>query len=117
MKVIKKELNEVFTEKDLTDMYAEKVLCEFLKGSNNATEKGFIVYWGKTWKDGRRGTISSTIWKEGEFESAIEEYQENKECCEDVDKHASTNCFYEAFIGKIIAKGVVCLIDAYAVEC
>ena len=117
MKIIKKEVAPVFTEKDLTDMYAEKVLCEILKDSNDAIEKGFIVYWGKTWKDGVRGTISTTIWKEGEFESAIEEYQENKECCENVNNHASTNCFYEAFIGKIIAKGVVCLIDAYAVEC
>ena len=117
MKIIKKTVNPVFTEKDLTDMYAEKVLCEILKDSNSAIEKGFIVYWGKTWKDGGRGTISSTIWKEGEFESAIEEYQENKECCDNVDDHASANCYYGAFIGKIIAKGVVCLIDAYAVEC
>ena len=117
MKIIKKEITPTFTEKDLTDMYAEKVLCEILKDSKDAIEKGFIVYWGKTWEDGARGTITSTIWKEEEFESAIEEYQENKECCEDVDNHASTNCYYEAFIGKIIAKGVVCLIDAYAVKC
>lgn len=117
MKLIKKVRNEVFTEKDLTDMYAEKVLCEILKGSNNATEKGFIVYWGKTWKDGRRGTITSIVLSEKQFEIAIEMHQENKEYCYNTDGHASTNCYYEAFIGKIIAKGVVCLIDAYAVEC
>lgn len=115
MKIIKKEITPTFTEKDLTDMYAEKVLCEILENSKSAIEKGFIVYWGKTWKDGTRGTLISAIWEE--FESAIEAYQENKERCEDVDNHVSTNCYYEAFIGKIIAKGVVCLIDAYAVEC
>lgn len=115
MKIIKKEANPAFTEKDLTDMYAEKVLCETLKKLNSAIEKGFIVYWGKTWKDGEHERIATTIWKEGEFESATDEYQENKENCNG-DDLISTNCYYEAFIGKIIAKGVVCLIDAYAVE-
>lgn len=115
MNIIKKEGNLAFTEKDLTDMYAEKILCETLKERNDAIEKGFIVYWGKTWKDGDRERITSTIWKEGNFESAIESYQEFKENC-DADDRASTNCYYEAFIGKIIAKGVVCLIDGYAVE-
>lgn len=116
MEIIKKEVKPAFTEKDLTDMYAEKVLCEILKDSKNAIEKGFIVYWGKTWKDGNRVTMSASIWNENEFQSAIEEHQDNKEIC-GYDDLASTNCYYEAFIGKIIAKGVVCLIDAYAVEC
>lgn len=120
MKIIKNKVVPAFTEKDLTDMYAEKVLCEILKDclkdSKYAIERGFIVYYGKTWKDGTQGTISYTFWKEDEFEDAIEEYQGNKDCCENVDGHASTSCYYEAFIGKIIAKDVVCLIDAYAVE-
>lgn len=117
MKIIKKESEEVFTEKDLTDMYAEKVLCKILKDKDATIEKGFIVYWGKTWKSGIQATISFTIWGEDEFQDAIEEHQENKASCNDGNNLASTSCYYEAFIGKIIAKGVVCLIDAYAVEC
>lgn len=116
MKLIKKAKNDVFTEKDLTDMYAENVLCEILNKSESAIEKDFIVYWGKTYKDGRRETLSVSIWREDDFQSAIEEHQENKEICDDDNNLASTYCYYEAFIGKIIAKGVVCLIDAYAVE-
>lgn len=110
MKIIKKEVTPAFTEKDLTDMYAEKVLNDLLK--DDKVESGYIVYLGKTWKDGDQGVITTYIHKG--FDTAYDEHAENKSFC-DGDK-ASKNCYYCAFLGKILKKGVACLIDAYAVE-
>lgn len=111
MKIIKKEVAPAFTEKDLTDMYAEKVLNDLLK--DDKVESGYIVYLGKTWKDGAQGEITTCICKG--FDTAYDEHAENKSFCDGGDK-ASENCYYCAFLGKIIKKGVACLIDAYAVE-
>lgn len=111
MEIIKKVRNEVFTEKDLTDMYAEKVLNDLLK--DDKVESGYIVYLGKTWKDGAQGAITTCIVKG--FDTAYDEHSNNKSFCDGGDK-ASENCYYCAFLGKILKKGVACLIDAYAVE-
>ena len=110
MKLIKKVRNEVFTEKDLTDMYAEKVLNDVLKGKK--VESGYIVYLGKVWKGGEQWHISTDIFED--FDRAYREHTENKLLCNG-DK-ASENCYYCAFFGKILKKDIVCLIDAYAVE-
>lgn len=111
IKKIKKEVSPAFTEKDLTDMYAEKVLNDLLK--DDIVESGYIVYLGKTWKDGAQGTITTSICKG--FDAAYDEHYDNKSFCDGGDK-ASVNCYYCAFLGKILKKGVACLIDAYAVE-
>ena len=110
MKIIKKVRNEVFTEKDLTDMYAEKVLNDELKGKK--IESGYIAYLGKVWKGGEQWRISVDIFED--FDRAYREHTDNKLFCNG-DK-ASENCYYYTFFGKILKKGVVCLIDAYAVE-
>ena len=111
MEIIKKVRNEVFTEKDLTDMYAEKVLNDLLK--DKKVESGYIVYLGKTWKNGAQGEIITYICKG--FDTAYDNHADNKLFCDDIEK-ASENCYYCAFLGKILKKGVACLIDAYAVE-
>lgn len=110
MEIIIKEATPAFTEKDLTDMYAEKVLNDLLK--YDKVESGYIVYYGKTWKDGTQRAITTCICKG--FDAAYDEHSNNKSFC-DGDK-ASENCYYCAFLGKILEKGVACLIDAYAVE-
>lgn len=110
MKIIKKVRNEVFTEKDLTDMYAEKVLNDSLK--DKTVESGYISYLGKVWKNGDHWKIATYIFKN--FDAAYHEHTENKIFCSGAK--ASENCYYCAFFGKILKKGVVCLIDAYVVE-
>lgn len=110
MKIIKKEVSPKFTEKDLTDMYAEKVLNDLLK--DDIVESGYVVYLGKAWKDGAQSEITSCVCKG--FDTAYDEHAENKSFCDGYK--VSENCYYCAFIGKILKKGVACLIDAYAVE-
>lgn len=75
-------------------------------------ERGYIAYFGKTWKDGTHNGIAT--YSSEDFERAYADHSYNKACCDD-DK-ISENCYYYAFFGKILKKGVVCLIDAYAVE-
>lgn len=111
MKIIKKEKECIFTEQDLTDMYAESVLNE--EAERYHYNDGFIVYFGKTFKEnGSRVDINTTSVKD--FKEALDLHAFNKGCCDDIN--ISKYCYYHAFIGKIIAPETVVLIDAYAVE-